>query len=255
MFLTVLSPVGTVTSLDLAATSIWRIAFREMPVPGAETGSKGLALGIEYTAMGTNGFAAIACLDCKITGDDLKPVAMVGLPGGDRARTKERLREALAVLINSLDRKVADQIGADSARLVDAYYDLVEGLWGFKGTLEKPITAAVRGEFDGGGGGAGAAGGTAGGTAPWKWALTTTRFEGWLTKSDGGAAGLGLSALPARPPADPNVLPPAPAQSMAPPPSARAAPSTPPTGGDELGADPLGPPPTEGGKRAKKGGP
>jgi hypothetical protein len=205
MHLTVINPLGKATSIDLDGLPSWALELRVMPVPGAET--KGLALGIAYSVAGVQGFSAIVCLNCRVTGSDLESIVLVGLPRPDRSGNKERLREALKVLVNSFpNTKEVDEILAKSARLVDAYHDIVEVLWNRPHTPLIPDPPPVAsGELD-----------------SWRWALTRGRFQQWIGQvpTDTSVV-VGLGAVPAvKAPVDVNTLPPAAPMSMAPPPSA-----------------------------------
>src|ERR1700677_3666845 len=172
MYLSVINPLGLALSLDLVSLPVWRIEMREMQVPGSS--SKGLALGVAYPAPVPTGgtFTAIACLDCRIDGDDVKPIAGVGFPRGDRLGDKERLREALKVLHNSMSNgKDVEEICAKSAKLVDFYHDILTACWGFKPALQTISTNGAKGELDG-----------------WRWALSPHRFDAWLVEAGSGQA-------------------------------------------------------------------
>lgn len=229
MHLTVINPLGKVTSIDLLALPSWALELRAMAMPGAET--KGLALGIAYSVAGVQGFSAIVCLNCRVTGDELASVVLVGLARPDRTGNKERIREALKVLINSFSNtKDIDEILAKSARFVDVYHDIVEACWN-----APPVKRL--GELDG-----------------WRWALTPNRFQSWLSEAAAADTSVvvGLGATPTvKAPVDVNTLPPAAPMSMVPPPSAAAKAGV--ASDDDLGpTDVLGPKPGEEKKRGKK---
>lgn len=193
-----------------------------MPVPGSS--NKGLALGIAFTATGTTAFAAIACLDCRVPGDDVLAIANQSSPRSDRLSDKERLRDGLKSLINSLAAKDAEEIGAKSAKLVDAYHDIIDVCWSVPNAVVRPS-----GELDG-----------------WRWAITKGRFERWITDV-AVVSSVGFAGAPGKP-VNVNALPPAAPMSMVPPPSAAAlAPM-----GDFAPADPLGPAPGTETKGKKK---
>lgn len=229
MFLSVINPLGQAASLDLVRLPVWRLEMRAMQYSGGPTA--GLALGIAYSPDGVTGaFATIACLDCKVPGEDVKPIAALGFPRGDRLGDKERLREALKVLHNSLPSgKEAEEVGARSVKLVDFYHDILNACWGFKGPLQAISANGAKGELDG-----------------WRWALTPHRFDSWLVEAGAGQA-LGLGVAPGVPakPVDVNNPPPPPAMSMAPAPG---------TDDDLTPPNPLGPAPgteTKGKRKSK----
>jgi hypothetical protein len=227
MHLTVINPLGKATSIDLDGLPSWALELRVMPVPGAET--KGLALGVAYSVAGVQGFSAIVCLNCRVTGSDLESIVLTGLPRPDRAGNKERLREALKVLVNSFpNTKEVDEILGKSARLVDAYHDVIEGLWNNPAArIHDAHVVVAQGELDG-----------------WRWALTERRFMSWLGQVTADTSVVvGLGAVPAvKAPVDVNTLPPTAPMSMAPPPS--AAPKAGTSTDDDLGpGDILGPAP------------
>lgn len=166
MYLVIINPVGSVTSLDLRTLPIWRLETRTIAWPGSTM--KALALGISYVNAGTSAFAAIVAINCLVEGDEVEPIARTGLPGGERGLMKERLREAVSALINAnVPTKDVDDIKVAASSMVDCYHTIINQLWGYTPPLAAVGTDA-KGELQG-----------------WKWALLRTeRFSSWL--SDGG---------------------------------------------------------------------
>ncbi len=226
MYLTVISPVGFACTLDLDALALWRFEMR--PIQLTHVSTKGLAIGIGYVTAGTIGFAVVSAIDCKVMGDELKPVAEIGLPAGERHADKERVREALKALHNTgMPRQEVETIIASSAGLVDCYHDIVQALWGFNKALNS-VGPVAQGAVEG-----------------WRWALTQDRFSPWIKPTLG--EGLGMGAAPgAMPPMGmaPGEKPPL-APYVAPTPTEAVT--------DELSAasNPLGPPPGTTKKRGK----
>lgn len=213
MFLSVISPLGAATSLDLAQIPIWRLELRATQVEHSER--KALALGIGYVTAGTRAFATIAALDCQVTGSEVDPIAAVGFPHPDRQSNKERIREALKALINTgMVAKEVEEISAASAGMVDAYHDILQACWGMNPALAS-VGPVAKGELQG-----------------WRWALLSAgRFSPWIAAAV--APGSGMAAAPGSEP-------------MAPAPGSAAATAA------ELRPNPLGEPPgTE--KKAGKG--
>jgi hypothetical protein len=232
VYVSILSPIGHASSLDLSALPLWRLELREMVVPATALKVKGLALGVAFpAATGTSAFVSIVCLNCKIPGEDLQLIAAEGLPKVDRVGNKEHLRDALKVLVNSLPIKEMEEVGAKSARLVDTYYEILEAIWG------PPPRAQVTGELDG-----------------WRWAIGAERFAHWDAKAPAVSNVSALNAAPAVRVVDVNAPPPTAPMTMGPPPSAVKPVSTVIASDDELGPmDPLGPAPgTETKGRKKK---
>ncbi len=221
MYLVVINPLGSITSLDLHALAIWRLDTRAIDWPGSS--QKALALGISYVNAGTSGFAAIVAINCQVEGDEVMPIAKVGLPGGERGPMKERLREAVSSLINAnVPTKDVDDIKVAASAMVDCYHALLQALWGFTPALGAMGTDA-KGELQG-----------------WRWSLLRSdRYAPWL--SDGGSM-----AAPSAAAFDPPKVS-APAMASAP-----AAPIVDPLAPAELDIGPA--PTTEKKPRAKKGG-
>ncbi len=206
MFLTVISPLGLITSLDLLATPIWRLELRAQP--WLATDAKALALGVSYSSQGA--FMVICAINCQVTDDTVEPIAKLGFPEKDRVLNKERLREAMKALINAgILAKDVDAISVASAGLVDAYFDIQRAMWGMNPSLNS-LGPAAKGDMQG-----------------WRWALTRERFSAWLGDTLTAAAGMG----PAPGAVTPYVAPPV----VVPPPAAPPA--------DELAGNSIGPPP------------
>ncbi len=166
MFLVIINPIGSITSLDLRTLPIWRLETRAIAWPGSTM--KGLALGISYVNAGTSAFAAIVAINCLVEGDQVDPIARRGLAGGERSAMKDKLREEMKSLINAdVASKDVDDILVAASGMIDCYHALLNQWWGFTPPLAAVGTDA-KGELQG-----------------WKWALLRTeRFGSWL--SDGG---------------------------------------------------------------------
>ncbi len=202
MYLVVINPIGSVTSLDLSQLAIWRLETREIQWPGSTT--KGLALGVSYVNAGTTGFAAIIAINCLVESEAVVPIAKLGLPGVDRGPMKERLREAVRSLVNAdVATKEVDEIAIAASAMVDTYHMILQSLWGFNPPLAA-VGTETKGELQG-----------------WRWALLREkRFGPWLADGAGmsmapSAAAFAPPALPASPSAGLPAAP-APATSTAP---------------------------------------
>lgn len=188
MFLSVISPLGAATTLDLVQIPIWRLELRASLVEHAER--KCLALGIGYVTAGTRAFATLVAIDCQVTGSEVDPIAAVGFPHADRTANKERLREALKALINTgLAAKDVEEISAKSASMVDAYHDILQACWGMNPALGA-VGPAAKGELEG-----------------WRWALLREgRFSPWMSSAAAASLGGGFATVPGT-----EAMPPAPA--------------------------------------------
>ena len=171
MHLTVIKPTAEITSLDLEHLPVWQLRM-EIVNSAVHADKAALALGIRYLAPGSKDgtcFVQIMVLECKCQLSDLMPVIRIGFPP-DRALAKDRLKESLKVLYNSpLPAKEVDEILPKSGVLVDAYFNIRDGMFG-----KTPALAALgpiaSGEHDG-----------------YRWAITRQRFESWPTASPAGA--------------------------------------------------------------------
>jgi len=142
-------------------------------------------------------------LNCKVPAEELKSISLVGFPSPDRIGNKEKVRDAFKPLVNGMNAKDAEEVGAKSAALVDCYHDVVEACWGAK--RSEPFTT-VTGELDG-----------------WRWALSLERFDRWVSDAPSTTAGLAVAPTTSKPASfDVNALPPVASMVMGPPPSAQA---------------------------------
>lgn len=187
MFLSVISPQGQVSSLDLGALEVWRLELHTYSGSLDDPDSKNmLALVFRYVIAGTTALQPVVAVDCRCT-SELSAVLKIGLAAGGRDGDKARLREVLKVLHNKFSDAETKAVFQSVDKLVDIYHDFLGALFGQRPQALAGLDAIMMGE-----------------ALDWKYALTAMRHQPWLVKPSAQASGLGPSpgmgaALPAAP--------------------------------------------------------
>lgn len=170
MFLHVITPQGSYTSLDLDALPVWRLELGVAAVPSCDATrpvepASLIALCLSYIAGGAKARAIIAAVDTKSPSDVIALVD-TGLPYAQLARDRERLIESAKALYNvDAVRKEADEIIKKIAKLADIYHAFLDALGDVKasdGTFARSVGPKVKGVLEG-----------------WQFALTADRFDNW----------------------------------------------------------------------------
>lgn len=132
MFLLVRSPTGSLTSLDLGAIPSWDIGVETRPVGWQGHDYACLVVMISAPINGMMVRVVLDALDTQSRGDELAQVIAVGLSkGGDRSEDKARFAEALKILTNAgLPEKAIDEVIANSAALIDGFWNFRDAAWG-----------------------------------------------------------------------------------------------------------------------------
>lgn len=177
MYLTVASPTGAVSSIDLRELPSWRVELAELSMPGDEKPEvkHWIAVCLRYVAAGATVLQVVAALNVPQSTGELARVAITGLPKGQRVPDKERLRESLRILCNcpDLTGSAAEDIAAEGSKLADVYHDVLGAL--FSNQQAMPIPGpVVKGEYHG-----------------WRYSVSRERFAAVLDLPVIGGGGLG----------------------------------------------------------------
>lgn len=123
MFARSISPTGALSVLNLSLLPIWRLCLVANP-PGD------LGIALQYpNPQGKISLMMLAALGCLTQFDDVQNVAKVGFPKETLSANKERLLEAMKILLQSeLTEGMASNLIAKSTGLVDIYYESLQAL-------------------------------------------------------------------------------------------------------------------------------
>lgn len=186
MFLNVINPVGSLTSLDLGAVESWRLEMRAFPGNPVEAPTRKNMLGLlmSYGLGGQHVSLIIAAFDTD-TEHEAEQVAAVGLPALTRDGNIDRVREAMKVIINIEGQTQASTTALiqQATRLVNLYHDLLAALFGKAATGLASIEVPLVGKFEDE-------------QKMYRYALTTHRNQPWLAVEGTIDPGLGLGPPP-----------------------------------------------------------
>lgn len=135
MHLTVRNPNGSITSIDLHLIPTWELGLESRPAKWHGLEGAGLAVVISAPVNGMLVRVVLDILDTRSRGDEVPVLVDLGLPAGARSADKARFAEALKVLHNSgMAAKEIDEVIANSAALVDCFWNFRDGVWSNNGT-------------------------------------------------------------------------------------------------------------------------
>ena len=181
MFLNVIDPVGTLTSLDLGAAESWQLGVLAFPGNPVEAPDRKNMLGLvfRYVVAGTMAKVTVAAFDTD-TEHEAEQVAAVGLPMVTRDGNIDRVREAMKVIINAEGQTQATMtaMNGQATKLVNLYHDLLLALFAQGASPLTTLNLPLAGQFEDQ-------------KRLYRYALTMHRNQPWLREVEGNASGGG----------------------------------------------------------------
>jgi hypothetical protein len=184
VYLNVIDPVGSLTSLDLGAIECWRLEMIAFAGNQVEAPARRNMLGLSLRFITPGGYASqhIAAFDTD-TEHEAAQVAAVGLPASTREGNIQRVREAMKVVINVHSQNDTTVMIGQAVKLVHLYHDLLAALFGKAASGLATIEIPLVGQFEDE-------------KKVYRYALTTHRNQPWLTVEAESDPALGLGKPP-----------------------------------------------------------
>jgi hypothetical protein len=184
VYLNVIDPVGSLTSLDLGAIECWRLELIAFPGNLVEAPARKnmLGLALRYITLGGYASQIVAGFDTD-SDTEAEKVAAVGLPAQNREGNVERVKEAMKVFINGTSPSDYTDLAFKAVRLVHLYHDLIAALFGKAASGLATIEIPLVGQFEDE-------------KKVFRYALTTHRNQPWLTVEAVSDPALGLGKPP-----------------------------------------------------------